>query len=169
MHAWLLGGALVLGSATPGAAHDGPPFPIVVDAPMGAYLVSVWTDPDIGIGTFFVIVDGPGENGVRSPDVVQVAVRPASGRLAEVVHTAEPQVVRRGAQYLAEVPFDRGESWHVRVQVIGADGSGEVGAEVVPTPDGSIGPIGLVVYAVPFVLVAALWVRVSLVRRRTRA
>lgn len=165
----LLAGLLALSLPAPAAAHEGPPFPIVVDAPIGAYLVSVWTDPDIGIGSFFVVIDGPGSDGVRPPDAVHVAVQPLSGRLAEAVHAAEPQAVRRGARFFAEVPFDRGELWRVRVTVDGPDGRGEVAAEVEPTPDGSIGPIGLVVYAVPFLLVAALWVRVTLVRRQQRA
>jgi hypothetical protein len=161
----LLAGLLALGLPAPAAAHDGPPFPIVVDAPMGADLVSVWTDPDIGGGTVFVVIDGPGRNGVRPPDAVHVAVQPVSGRLAEVVQPAEAQPVRRGARFYAEVPLDRGEWWAVRVTVDGPDGRGEVTAEVEATPDGSIGPIGLVVYAIPFMLVAALWIRVTLVRR----
>ena len=37
-------------------AHDGPPFPILVDQKVGPCMISVWTDPDVGTGTFFVIV-----------------------------------------------------------------------------------------------------------------
>lgn len=164
--AWLVAAAVL--EPVSGAAHDGPPFPIVVDEPMGAYVVSVWTDPDIGIGTFYVVIGSDGDGAFRPPDVVRVGVAPVSGRLAEAVYDAEPQEVRAGARFFTEVEFDRGEFWRVRVEVAGPDGRGEVSSEVEATPDGSIGPIGLVVYAVPFILVAALWIRVALARRQIR-
>ncbi|HEX2163472.1 MAG TPA: hypothetical protein VHM02_05945, partial [Thermoanaerobaculia bacterium] len=41
-------------AALPAAAHEGPPYPIVVDRPAGPVLLSVWADPDVGTGTFHV-------------------------------------------------------------------------------------------------------------------
>ena len=38
-------------------AHNGPPFPIIVDQRVGPCIVSLWTHPDVGVGTFFVMVD----------------------------------------------------------------------------------------------------------------
>ncbi len=38
-------------------AHNGPPFPIITDQRVGPYIISLWTHPDLGIGTFFVMVD----------------------------------------------------------------------------------------------------------------
>src|SRR5215510_7571836 len=35
------------------SAHEGPPYPIMVDKMIGPCLVSVWADPDVGIGTYF--------------------------------------------------------------------------------------------------------------------
>ena len=46
---------LVLGwlaAAGPARAHQGPPFPILMDVPAGPYVASVWTDPDVGTGLF---------------------------------------------------------------------------------------------------------------------
>ena len=40
---WLISGSTLL------VAHSGPPYPIVSSAGVGPYVVSVWTDPDIGI------------------------------------------------------------------------------------------------------------------------
>ena len=34
-------------------AHEGPPYPILVDKTLGPCVVSVWSDPDVGTGTFF--------------------------------------------------------------------------------------------------------------------
>lgn len=154
-----------LGPPGPARAHEGPPFPIIMDRTVGPYLVSVWTDPDIGTGTFFVVLE-PQEGRVLPPGTeVHVGVRPVSGRLAEAVYTAVPQEVRYGARYFAEVQFDRGEMWHVRVRLAGPEGGGEVTAEVEATPDGSIGPIGLVVYLLPFLAVGFLWLKAVLRKR----
>ena len=147
-------------------AHEGPPFPIIVDEEVGPFLVSVWTDPDIGIGTFFVIMEPL--SGGNLPDItsVQIGVEPVSGRLKETVYTAEPQNVRRGARYYTEVAFDQGGMWKVRVRLEGPDWEGELYSEVEATPDGSIGPIGLIVYALPFIAVGVLWFRAIILRRR---
>lgn len=150
-------------------AHEGPPFPIIVDREVGPYLVSVWTDPDIGIGTFFVVLESnPAvtnlSNEIRSIDI---GVTPASGRLEEAVYSAEAQSVSYGARYWVEVQFDRGEMWKVHVILEGEDWSEELFSEVEATPDGSIGPIVILIYAFPFVLVSILWIRAIMVRRQS--
>jgi hypothetical protein len=147
-------------------AHEGPPFPIIVDEQVGPYLVSVWTDPDIGIGTFFVILEPVSGDDLPEIRTVQVAVEPTSGRLEEAVYTAELQRVRYGARYYTEVEFDQGEMWKVRINIVGLGWGGELFSEVEATPDGSIGPIGLVVYALPFVGIGILWFRAFFIRRR---
>jgi hypothetical protein len=149
-------------------AHEGPPFPIIVDEEAGPYKVSVWTDPDIGTGTFFVILEPISETADTLPEItsVQVGVEPVSGRLEEAVYTAEQQSVSYGARYYTEVEFDQGEFWNVRVVVKGPGWKGELLSKVEATPDGSIGPIGLLVYAIPFMAVGFLWIRAILIRRR---
>ena len=39
------------------AAHEGPPYPVLVDQRVGPRLVSLWGDPDIGTATFFVVIE----------------------------------------------------------------------------------------------------------------
>lgn len=149
-----------------GEAHEGPPFPLLVDEHVGPYVVSVWTDPDIGTGTFFVVLE-PLEGGtLPSVTTVRVGIAPASGRLPEVRYPMEPQPVRYGARYYAEVSFDRGELWQVRVLIDGSEGGGELRARVEATPDGTIGPVGLIVYLLPFLAVGFLWLKAALRRRR---
>lgn len=160
---------LALACPRPGLAHDGPPFPIIVDRLLAPYIVSVWTDPDIGTGTFYVVLEAADDTAFREPVSVSIAVRPVSGRLPEAVYRAQRQRVRYGARFIAEVEFDRGELWDVRIVIEAATGeTGELVSRVEPTPDGVIGPIGLVVYAVPFLLVAALWLRAAAARRHLR-
>ena len=166
-------GSLVLGlwifliSSTSVKAHEGPPFAIIIDEEVGPYLVSVWTDPDIGIGTFFVVFD-PKDEDPQGEDIssVEIGVEPVSGRLDEAVYSFEKQRARSGARYWTEVEFDKGEFWTIRVKIEGEGFSKELFSEVEATPDGTIGPIGLLIYAIPFIAVGALWFRTIIAKRR---
>lgn len=167
--ALLLGLCLI--GITPGSeAHEGPPFPIIVDREVGPYLVSVWTDPDIGIGTFFVVMEPnpESESGQLSKEIsaIKVGVEPVSGRLEEKVYDAEAQPARRGARYWVEVEFDKGEMWKVRVIIEGGGWGDELTSEVEATPDGAMGPLSILVYAIPFVGLGILWIRAIIIRRR---
>jgi hypothetical protein len=148
-------------------AHEGPPFAIIVDEDVGPYLVSVWTDPDIGIGTFFVVFD-PKDDNHSMDDIssVVIGVEPVSGRLNEAVYLFEEQPSRNGVRYWAEVEFDKGEFWKVRVKIEGEGFSRELYSEVEATPDGTIGPIGLLIYALPFVAIGFIWFRAIIVKRQ---
>lgn len=147
-------------------AHDGPPFPIIVDQKVGPCVISVWSDPDVGTGTFFVIVNAPPGGEIPADLKVQVGVQPAGGRLAEVAYPAEREDLRGQVQYKALVSFDAQETWRVRVQVQSAQSSGEVMATVETTPPG-LGRWDLLVYLVPFLAVGFLWL-VAVVRGRSR-
>ena len=90
--AWLSAGLLSMFGAPRAAAHNGPPFPIITDQRVGPYIISLWTHPDLGTGTFFVMVD-PVPGGTVPKDLkIQIGVQPASGRLAEVVYSAWPLI-----------------------------------------------------------------------------
>ena len=151
--------------AGPALAHEGPPFPILVDRRAGPYMVSVWTDPDIGTGTFFVILEPPEGGKLPAGTSVRVAVRPVSGRLPEAVYPAQLQPARHGERYFTEARFDRGGRWRVRILLHGPQGAGELSAEVEPTPDGTLGPAELGLYLLPFLAVAGLWLKAVLRRR----
>lgn len=148
-----------------GQAHEGPPFAIIVDEEVGPYLVSVWTDPDIGIGTFYVVFDPKNKGELPEINSVEVGVKPTSGRLDEALYTAETQRARNGARYMAEVEFDKGEMWEVRILIEGNGWDGELTSEVEATPDGGVGPIAVVIYALPFIGIGIIWIRVIIKRR----
>ena len=162
-------GLLLLAPTVPAHAHEGPPFPILVDQRVGSMIVSVWSDPDIGTGTFFVVVEPEGEGDLPDDLTVDIGVAPASGRLGEVLYRAEPQRVRYGARYYAEVQFDQGEWWNVRVVLTSSAGSGELTTEVEATPDGTIGPVSLVLYMLPFLAIGFIWLKAVLRQRRAAA
>jgi hypothetical protein len=160
--------ALVLACHARAAAHDGPPYAILVDKSLGPSAVaSVWADPDVGTGTFFVILE-PAQGATLPEDIkVEIAVRPADGHAAETAHAAEREPVRGRVQYKAEIPFDAEGPWHVRVSLQSPRGGGEVATDVEVTPPG-LGRWDLLVYLFPFLLIGALWLR-AVTRRGRRA
>ena len=163
----LLAVALLFCLQARAVAHEGPPYPILVDKTLGPCVVSVWADPDVGTGVFFFILE-PTPGG-RLPDEirVEVGVRPTSGRLPEAVYAAEREELSGRVQYKAEVPFDAEELWRVRVRLQSPQGGGEATTDVEVTPPG-YGRWDLLIYLLPFAAVGFLWLR-AVVKGRRRA
>lgn len=160
--------ALLLMFCTPNAlAHNGPPFPIITDQRVGPYIISLWAHPDLGTGTFFVMID-PVPGGTVPKDLkVQIAVQPASGRLAEAVYSAWLVDLRGQVEYKTEVQFDQQENWKVRLILASSAGGGEILSQVVPTPTG-FGRWDLLLFLLPFLGVGFLWATAITKRRRLR-
>jgi hypothetical protein len=144
-------------------AHEGPPFPLFVDQKVDRYVVSVWTDPDVGDALFYVIVNAP------PPELqVQIGVQPVSGRLAEVFYAGERENLQGQTQYRTKVHFDTQELWRVRIRLQSGQGSVETSATVEATPPG-YGRWDLLIYLVPFLAVGVLWAIAMMrkIKRRT--
>ena len=148
------------------SGHDGPPFPIIVDQKVGPCTISVWADPDVGTGTFFIIVSAPSGSTIPADLKVVVSVQPTSGRLSEVSYSAVREDLRSQIQYKALISFDAQELWRVRVRLQSAESSGEAMATVEATPPG-LGRWDLLVYLLPFLAVGVLWF-LAVVRKRSR-
>lgn len=162
--------ALLATGSRPAVAHDGPPYAIIVDRPTGPASLSVWADPDVGVGTFYVYLE-PLDADTPVPDDarVTVSVRPKTGRLAEASFDAEASDEGRRDQvrYYCEVPFDHQEWWQVRFDLRGGGSEGSASTEVEVTPPGQ-GPVfDFILYLFPFVAVGVLVVRGLLVSRRS--
>lgn len=146
------------------SAHEGPPYPLFVDRKVDPYVVSVWTDPDVGDALFFVIVNAP----EIPPDLsVTVGVQPVSGRLAETFYQAERENLQGQVQYRAQVQFDAQEFWRVRVRLGSAQGNAETVENVEATPPG-YGRWDLLIYLLPFLAIGMLWA-IAMVRKIKRA
>ena len=149
------------------SAHEGPPYAIVVDQKADPYVVSIWSDPDVGEALFFIILKAP----EPPADLrVQIGVQPVSGRLPEAFYAAERENVQGQIQYRAQVHFDAQELWRVRVRLESAQGNAETFATVEATPPG-YGRWDLLVYLLPFLAIGALWAVAMLrqIKRRTGA
>jgi hypothetical protein len=154
--------ALLLAAAllSPGlaSAHNGPPFPIIENRRVGPCVISLWTHPDIGTGTFFVIVD-PAPGGTVPGDLkVKIGVQPESGRLGEVLYSADRDATQGQLQFKTAVAFDRDEFWRVHLVLESAQGNGEAFSRVEATPVG-FGRWDLVFFLLPFLAVILLFLR----------
>lgn len=147
-------------------AHAGVPSRIIADQRAGPYVVSVWTDTDVGPGTIYVVVNAGDGLVFTPPSVVRVGVAPVSGRSGEIVHDARGEADGRGARFTTPVAFDRAEQWNVRVVITGRRGGGQLVGQVESKRNAMLGRFGLVLSSLPFVIVAALWWRASIARKR---
>ena len=148
------------------SAHEGPPFPLFVDQKVDRYLVSVWTDPDVGTAQFFVIISAQGSGEVPADLRVQIGVQPVSGRLTERFYVAQRENLQQQIQYKAEVHLDAEELWRVRVRLESAQGNAETVATVEATPPG-YGRWDLLLYLFPFLAIGILW-GIALIRKIRR-
>jgi hypothetical protein len=159
-------GVLLLALPRPAEAHNGPPFPILENQRVGPCVISLWTHPDVGTGTFYVIVD-PVPGGRIPKDLkVEIGIQPESGRLPEVLYNAERDDTRGQVDYKTLAQFDRDEFWRVRLVLESPQGNGEAFSRVEATPTG-FGRWDLLFFLSPFLAVAFLWFR-GMTRRRNR-
>ena len=162
----LLTAGLLLAVSAPVFAHEGPPYPIIVDQTLGPCVLSVWSDPDVGTGTFFFILE-PVPGGQLPDDIrIDIGVHPVSGRLPEAVYAAEREDQGGRVQFKALVPFDAEGLWRVRVSLQSAQGGGEATTDVEVTPPG-YGRWDLLIYLLPFAAVGFLWLR-AIIKGRGR-
>jgi hypothetical protein len=163
----LMFAALLVASGQRAYAHNGPPFPIVENRPVGPVIVSVWTNPDVGTGSFFVMVDPPPGGAIPADLKVDIAVQPLTGRLPEKIYHAWRENLHGQVEYKALVPFDAQEMWRVRVSLVSAQGSGETSANVMVTPPG-LGAWDMLLYLLPFLGAGFLWFKAAMRKRRPR-
>jgi hypothetical protein len=160
---------LLLALPLPAGAHNGPPFPIIENKKVGPCIVALWTHPDVGTGAFYVFVEPVPGGSIPNDLKVKIGVRPVTGRLSEKFYDAERVKSRGQVQYNAQADFDRQELWTVRLILQSSQGGGEATADVEVTPPG-FGRWDLLLYLLPFLAVAFLWVLgVSRAKRRQKA
>jgi hypothetical protein len=173
-HPPLLGLAIVLvGCQTIAHAHSGPPYPIVEDRVVGAYQVSLWTDPDAtddqsAAGKFWVTLR-PARAGASIPTGtrVEVSIRPLDRPGGERTMRAEPINDDAGRQFAALV-MDHEGPFAVHVTVDGALGPGAVDSNVDATYDLRPRPALIALFVLPFVLIGFVWGKL-LIKRRMHA
>jgi hypothetical protein len=164
--AWLAVSMLAL-NAAPAWAHIGPPYPIMQNRRIGPLKIEVWSNPDVGTGSFFVVIDPPPDGSVPSDMKVQVAVQPVSHRLPEAIYGAWREKLKDHVEFKTVVPFDKEEMWHVRVILSSAAVSGETDTDVMVTPT-LLGRWDLLLFLLPFLGVGFLWFKAMSVKWKRR-
>ena len=86
---------LLLAAVSQVSAHNGPPFAIVMDRKVGPCIISVWAHPDVGIGTFYVVVDPPPGGTIPKDLKVQIGIQPVTGRLPEAMYPTPSRAAQR--------------------------------------------------------------------------
>lgn len=162
--------ALMLAAAAAGA-HSGPPYPAVSSQVAGAYTVAIWTDPDTtddgsAQGKFWVTLQpvkgGSPVDGRTRVDVTIQARQPDARR-----QVMRGELVKNDpATFYAALPMDREGPFAVHVTIDGAAGHAQVDCEVQATYDLRPAPALIFLYVMPFLLVALLWAKLLLSRRR---
>jgi hypothetical protein len=137
------------------------------DRKIGPLTVEVWSNPDVGIGSFFVVIDPPKGGSVPADMKVQVIVQPASGRLPEKAYDAWRDKLRSRVEFKADVPFDKEETWRIRVVLASSQVSGETDTNVEVTP-ALLGRWDLLLFLLPFLGVGLLWFKAMTTRRKNR-
>src|ERR1700723_3487864 len=162
-------GVFLLALSTQARAHNGPPFPIIENKKVGPCIVALWTHPDVGTGAFYVFVEPLPGSTVPNDLKIEIGVQPLTGRLPEVLYAAERVKSHGPLQYNAQAEFDRQELWRVRLVIQSSQGTGEAATQVEVTPPG-FGRWDLLLYLLPFLIVAFLWFRgISRMKRRKKA
>jgi hypothetical protein len=154
-------------SAAPAWAHIGPPYPIMQNRKIGPLKIEVWSNPDVGTGSFFVVIDPPPGSSVPADMKVQVAVQPVSRRLPEAIYGAWREKLKDHVEFKTVVPFDQQEMWHVRVVLSSAAVNGETDTDVMVTPT-LLGRWDLLLFLLPFLGVGFLWFKAVSVRSKRR-
>ena len=148
-------------------AHIGPPYPIMQDRKIGPLKVEVWSNPDVGTGSFFIVIDPAKGGSVPSDMKVQVTVQPVSGRLPKKTYDAWRDKLRDRVEFKAEALFDKEETWKVEVALSSKEISGETDTNVEVTP-ALLGRWDLLLFLLPFLGVGFLWFKAVTTRRRYR-
>jgi hypothetical protein len=155
-------------------AHNGPPFPIVSNRIAGSYQVTLWADPDTSDdgsaeGRFWVTVNAAQKGAVLPTDtLVKVSIWPADRPDSARTATAEPvehETTRRFAAFV----IDHEGRYGVKATIEGPFGPAEVEASVDAAYDQRPQPFTVVLFLLPFLLVAFPLVKWILRRRDTTA
>lgn len=146
-------------------AHVGAPYPVLLEEEMGSYIVSVLADPDVGTGTFYILLTL--RDGEPPPPDARVTLwaEPEDGHRAASRHEAERQETRYGERFVVKVPFDEEGAWQIGLNVEGSTGFGEIAFPVEVTPSG-IGWLATLACLLPFVLLGGLWLRGTMRQRQ---
>jgi len=156
------------------AAHSGPPYPIVSNRVLGAYSVSIWTDPDTTDngkpgGQFWIELEpADGKTAIPPGTQATIVIRPLDREGLPSTGRADPIKGNSARQFIALL-MDHEGPFAVHLRIDGPLGPATVDSQVDATYDLRPAAWLIALYMFPFVAVGALWGKLLLRRRRRRA
>lgn len=147
--------AIVMVASGQVESHDGPPYPIVVDHPLESGRLDVWADPDVGEGTFIMLIK---DSRLASTDAFRISMRARSNRgphsFVDYVAKRDEELEKSAGSvaFVGKVPFDHEGSWRVGFLVEGEI----IEVDVDVTPPGP-NRVEFLIYLLPFIGVGFLW------------
>jgi hypothetical protein len=155
-------------------AHEGPPFPILSNQITGAYVVSIWTDPDTtddgsARGQFWIKVYAAHGGTLPRETRATVTITPLSRPMPAPTRSGAASAVRGDVtNQFAALVMDHEGRFAVHVTIEGPLGRASADAEVDATYDLRPPPSLILLYLVPFALIGLLWGRLLIRRYRSK-
>ncbi len=156
---------VVLYSPLPAHAHSGAPYPLLLDEPVGPYRLTVWTDPDVGQGTFIITGKFADGTSFHPSTTVTLTAEPLDGHASAQTFSAKVTQGRDGKEFRVVVPFDQEGKWNVVISVQGEKGTVQVERVVDVTAQGN-SLWSILLWSAPFLGLALLWAYAVLRSRR---
>jgi len=148
------------------SAHEGPPYPILVDQPTDFGTFSIWTDPDVGEGTFILWIDGTSAK--VQEFTAEMISQSHKNRETPQTYAAQrdPSLETEQSRiaFVGKIPFDHEGKWQVEFLLKGG------GSQYAQTIDVDVTPPGptqaeFFIYLVPFLVLGVLWALHALKRK----
>ena len=155
-------------------AHSGPPYPAISARTTGAYIVTVWTDPDTtddgsAQGKFWVTLQAvKGQKAVAGETRVDVSVRATDRQPATPATVRAEPVKNDPSTFYAALPMDHEGPYAVHVAIDSPAGHAALDCEVQATYDLRPSRFLLILYVAPFLVVGFLWAKLLVARRRAK-
>jgi hypothetical protein len=147
---------LLLISFSSAFAHEGPPYPILIDQKVFENRLSIWADPDVGEGTFqFFLEDG----NLKELAFTAIEIRAVSPKGIEDKQTYQAKH-SSDDKLVAILPFSSEGLWTLSVILKRPDGNWEqVIVKVEVTPPGP-SKLEFAIYTLPFLVAAFFWIKI---------
>lgn len=149
-------------------AHEGPPFPILVDQKFLDHKLSVWADPDTGNGLFLFYPEGEKLN--PNDYLYEVITSTKNGEQKELLAGISMRSVDEKGKFTftVSVPFTREAIWNIQILVKNKQNGDIVLDQTIPVEVTPPGPNRLesLIYLIPFLLLGGIWIKVVIHKRK---
>ena len=144
-------------------SHSGTSYPILVDRKISNTNLTIWADPDLSKGSFFIYLDGE----LKSEAIINIKANPTDD--TNHILKSEAKLSNEKPErstYIAILPFDRATNWNIEFSIILKNKNSaiiSIPLEVIPP-----GPnkLEFAIYLLPFLLVGLILLRIIITKMK---